>query len=602
MVILCVKLQHVLLVGTTYIPSLAFRAPSSHPVPSKLPNDNDIVRRRQGRRNQSKRMHDVENVLLERIDQFVSLHPETDPSSLPSHSSILANINRDHERDVAWAKASPLPFESEANGNNHFHSIQYEPINDITSDIPIAIQTESSTPLLNDAEVQLLRSVSQFYWDRQCSGGDGASEKSRFTYQRRGNSEAHLSDVVKYAQQFNFKDFPSLVQDLLLNRVYPWVREVYLSKEEGGGDLELYVYDSLFIRYNATRSDPNHLHSGDIEHRRRVGAGQPLHRDLGYASVNIMLNSEKDFNGGGTFFEDQLKPMVLVGELDDGVCPIKPPGPGHAIVHLSSCRHAGAATFSGVRDILVMFLAATKKEQHRSSGTDSAINPVPQWECNARIKSTARAYSADCCESDLDQLLCRIRHHRLAIEQVMDDGEAWHYLGMALLDHYNHRKVINDAEKSWSQCEHSLELANLCLDEATKRTPCDGRLYNNLGIASERLLELAIAKEPTQSSKVIEQLREKIRDSYHRSLMIHSTCERMGCDTVTDYESTCLNYGLFLSKQDEFDNAANVLSKIVSPNDAEFSNTNDDAAAWARQRVLHDARQLLSFCEKQRCH
>eukprot|EP00581_Thalassiosira_minuscula_P017619 CAMPEP_0183716888 /NCGR_PEP_ID=MMETSP0737-20130205/10640_1 /TAXON_ID=385413 /ORGANISM="Thalassiosira miniscula, Strain CCMP1093" /LENGTH=308 /DNA_ID=CAMNT_0025946215 /DNA_START=170 /DNA_END=1093 /DNA_ORIENTATION=+ len=292
----------------------------------------------------------------------------------------------------------------------------------------------------------------------------------------------------------------------------------------------------------------------------------------------------------------------------DDVSPLKPLGRGHAIAHFSSNRHSGAATVSGVRDILVIFLAATttttKEEEQLASDTTNGNNinlnkrKAPRWEYNARIKSTARTYCSKCCgdsdESSMeDQLICRIFHHRLAIDQVPNDGEAWHYLGMALLDYHNYlqqQQRVADAIQSENNSGHVLEIAVSCLEEATKHTPCDGRLCNNLGIALERLLEYKVASETSssQTATLMEQLHDRIRSSYQNSIMIHSTCERIGCDVAADYESACLNYGLYLSYQDDFGGAIDVLSRIVHSDDGDTSaadvgnneNGDLDAAAW----------------------
>mgnify|MGYP007009452320 CR=1 FL=1 len=41
----------------------------------------------------------------------------------------------------------------------------------------------------------------------------------------------------------------------------------------------------------------------------------------------------------------------------------RPIGPGHAIIHATTQRHAGAPTTSGIRDILVIFLSARKPQE-----------------------------------------------------------------------------------------------------------------------------------------------------------------------------------------------------------------------------------------------
>jgi len=563
-------------------------------------------------------------LLLDSIDEILTLQSQ---SLSISPSDILNNVNIQHEQDVAYAKSSSLPFENDnismSGGDDYKHMIEYETIPpNNNEEPPIAIQTPQS--ILNKDEIKLLTNACETYWNRNKE--ETQSSKSRFTYQRKGNSEAHLSDVVQYhasQQQHGLDTSDSqscssvehLVNDLLLNRVYPWVRTAYLSNEEdiSVDELELYVYDSLFIRYNATEASlidegsQESRESVEADQESRVGAGQPLHRDLGYVSINIILNSQDDFEGGGTFFEDQLLPIIRSSSSDDQlyeaeVRPLKPKDVGHAIAHYSSNRHAGAATLKGVRDILVMFIAAATLNKQSttqpssssipSTDNDFRIQYPPQWELNARIKSAARSYCTTHCSNNIeDQVICRILHHRLAIDQV-EDGEAWHYLGMALLDYHNHQQVESSSNEA-TNIEGTLELAISCLNVASEYTPCDGRIYNNLGIALER-----------QQSSMREDLHSKIVSAYEKSIMIHSKCESVGCDVGADYESACLNYGLYLSKLDLFDDAIDVLSRIVGgkfEHQSMVTAEEDemDAAGWARQRIRQDALGLLSFCKRQ---
>lgn len=529
--------------------------------------------------------------LLECIDQISKPQVDHDASRV-GPESIFARINEDHDRDIKWAQASSLPFESETSSNGVVsNSIEYESIYSANNLSVLVIRSKLSTPLLSSDEIQLLRGASESYWNRSLDkGNDVIPNDSRFTYQRKGNSEAHLSDVVQHAyHQCNaYNALTSLVRSLLLNRIYPWIRAAYLSQVKNGDELELYVYDSLLIRYNATEANADFDNNNDDQmNLGGVGAGQPLHRDLGYVSVNIMLNSQDEFEGGGTFFEDQLLPLLS----SDNQCnemhtmqPLKPLGPGHALAHYSNSRHAGAATHAGARDILVIFLAAKDKTTY---GPDSIkLGKVPCWEYNARIKSNARAYCSECSSTE-EQLICRIEHHRLAIDQVIDDGEAWHYLGMAILDYHDHlqqatNEIIQSDVADGKIARAELELAVSCLHEATKYTPCDGRLYNNLGIAFERLLQY-------ETTRSLLDLHERVSSAYETSIMIHSTCDQR-CDVGVDYASACLNYGLYLSKRDQFSKAIDVLSKIVPQNDRLHARYG---------RLITDASNLLSFCIRQ---
>ncbi|KAL7473543.1 hypothetical protein ACHAXS_014022 [Conticribra weissflogii] len=556
---------------------------------------------------------------------------------------ILTSVDRDHDKDVSWAKEALLPFEwdnpSGLDGSSSCrdaHPIEYDDIlsaNDATSDHlqpttggearRIAIRTKQSTPLLQRHEIQCLKEAVELYWEglsshqtecpninRNSTGLNQSHVKSRFTYQRRGNSEAHLSDVVKFSRARENSRVASLVNDLLLNRVYPWIRDAYLSKETTiiqPNELELYVYDSLFIRYNATEANL------DAAIGERAGAGQPLHRDLGYVSVNIMLNSHLEFDGGGTFFENQLRSVTSerkrpesIDEAAVDISPLKPLGVGHALAHYSSDRHAGAATFRGVRDILVIFVAvaAAAREESEHDGAASMVTTrrAPTWERAARLKAASRRYCSKCA-SIVDHLACRMLHHRLAIRQVPKDGEAWHYLGMALLELYEalQNPEIVDSDLDSIGGKDVLELSIECFDEATRHTPYDGRLYNNLGIALERLLsESRDGRSPSEKCAID----KRIKQAYKTSFAVHSVCEKIGCDVGADFERTILNYGLYLSKQDDFEGAIRILSQIESRAASSFGeesavNSRNMHTEDSRQKVIQDAKGLLLFCADQ---
>jgi len=141
-----------------------------------------------------------------------------------------------------------------------------------------------------------------------------------------------------------------------------------------------------------------------------------------------------------------------------------------------------------------------------------------------------------------------------------------------------------------------LKLAVSCLNEATKHTPCDGRLYNNLGIALERLMRCY-----KSNHLIVTELREKAAAAYQTSILIHSTCEKMRCDIRADYTSTCLNYGLYLSKLDQFGLAIDILSRVAPRTNicVGAENDLDEMTSWAQQRVVRDATNLLSFCKRQ---
>jgi len=361
----------------------------------------------------------------------------------------------------------------------------------------------------------------------------------------------------------------------------------------------------LFIRYNATAAGlvDKALNSEEEEEKEEEvivnhdqtmiiskGAGQPLHRDLGVVSVNIMLNDATEFDGGGTFFEEQLSQSGYDDsdadedddddkEEDETRLPLKPSHKrGHALVHYSNRRHAGAGTTSGVRDILVMFLSASRTNDRSHGVTVDSIHPI---ELGARIKEKSKTITSSYegetkVGSSIQDLgfalsMKRTMLYREAINSVENDGEAYHYLGTCL-DTLS--QSVMDKEKQQGGQQLALESIQI----ATTLIPNDGRLFNNQG--------LTLGKQ----QPVVDDMR--IEHSFERSLDIHLRCKAVSCDVQTNLESTALNYGLFLSNRDRWEDAIEVLDFI------DFFGPYEDAML---DKLRSDAYRLREFCAKQCC-
>jgi hypothetical protein len=143
--------------------------------------------------------------------------------------------------------------------------------------------------------------------------------------------------------------------------------------------------------------------------------------------------------------------------------------------------------------------------------------------------------------------------HRTAIDSVVDDGEAYHYLGMCI-----------------QRLSGSSKVAPLCLMHASLLLPNDARLWNNLG--------LTLGRQGFHHTVV--------EDCYCQSLELHKKCQRLGCDVESDLDTCALNYGLFLANRDRWDPALKVLQLIGQPNDP-------------KDRLKQDADKLRSFCSHQ---
>jgi hypothetical protein len=66
-----------------------------------------------------------------------------------------------------------------------------------------------------------------------------------------------------------------------------------------------------------------------------------LHADTSCISVNILLSDISEFNGGGTFFEDNLTVLLNQGDM---------------LIHSSKTKHSGLEITSGKRYVLVFFI------------------------------------------------------------------------------------------------------------------------------------------------------------------------------------------------------------------------------------------------------
>jgi tetratricopeptide (TPR) repeat protein len=254
-----------------------------------------------------------------------------------------------------------------------------------------------------------------------------------------------------------------------------------------------------------------------------------------------MLN--EDFEGGGTLMDCQL-------QLDEGLIkPLKPAAAGHALIHESRQRHAGVGTTSGTRDILVLFVTAT----HPSGKADFR-------ERAARLKGKAALTSRDSLRDSLRRLFL----YRLAIDVAPDDGEAWHYLGMAL-NRYS------------SELASVSQLAAAALTHAITLTPNDARVYNNLALVMERLQSAS-----TEQDSIIQRL-------YEKSLDLHQRAKSVGCDVEIDMDTAALNYGLFLANRDRFQAAVGILSLIDC----------DSIPANGENLVKENSLKLMRFCKQQ---
>eukprot|EP00537_Pseudo-nitzschia_pungens_P009255 CAMPEP_0172379938 /NCGR_PEP_ID=MMETSP1060-20121228/70184_1 /TAXON_ID=37318 /ORGANISM="Pseudo-nitzschia pungens, Strain cf. cingulata" /LENGTH=707 /DNA_ID=CAMNT_0013107683 /DNA_START=26 /DNA_END=2149 /DNA_ORIENTATION=+ len=560
----------------------------------------------------------------------------------------------------------------------------------------------STEPVLDESAVESIRAAAQHVWSSPSETGT-----SRFTYQYAGNSEAHVFDFVANGESnavvSNNNDgndgnnndgnnndgndgnnndgnnndgnenssrsagarAVAALNEALQEKIYPTIREAFFDSNKNEDDddtataaTQLFVYDSLVIRYNATaarqaaEAEAGSDGDGDCANAnassRRFSAGQPLHRDLGLVSVNILLTPDSEFEGGGTFFEDQLS------SADDDTTripePLKPLGVGHCLAHPASFRHAGAGTTSGVREILVLFVSAVGTGTGTGTGRDPGKNVLqraPPELRSLRLKE-CRAFCHECCGdsnnggelvSQRSVLLCRILHQRLAVRSSSNsdsnsdsnsnnnnkdknngnahlgndvpllcsghdcdcdcDGEAVQYLGTALMEYGDFLLASNSNGASPAASLRALEAARECFELASFLTACDSRVYNNLGIVLGKIRERS-RNDDMDNNKALDEAKSAEERAYRTGLALLRRAMEAGCTTAqTDRHlaTLSLNYGLFVANQNRFDEAAAILEPVAIGS-AIGSGTSpaDQAHDATRQNVV----RLWEYC-KSRC-
>ena len=524
--------------------------------------------------------------LLRKVDEIIKEEMKMNSLSLEEvQNEILSQIDASHSEDVKFCAS----FGQEERGflaktRPPVEIPTYERVFSNEESLSKLLAIKTREPLLNAESISIIRAAAETWWNKDDneSSLDLPSEnnaKSRFTYQRPGNYEAHLVDLADHVDDRVRK----IAKECLRDKIFPLARDAFRSQVSDLNDLDLCVYDSLVIRYNSTEAKAKAMLESDNSSGESsldenfLGAGQPLHRDSSIISVNIMLNPTSEFEGGGTFFENQLQNNELLNmdPTPTNVCaipkPLKPNGVGNAIIHLSNERHAGVGTTSGVRDILVIFLTARKRVAslfpvlaQRGKGLDDSA--IPLNERAGRLKTSVGQNCSNCGSAE-DLILCRILYYRLAIQHAPVDGEAWHYLGSSL-----YSKAKNEA--SSQDAIDLMKLSVFCLEYALELIPCDARLLNNLGISVQALF--SYTKE--------EKYRALIDRYYERSIWIHRLTEEIGCDVTSDLDSASLNYGLYVSNQDDFVKASRILERFRK-------------RGQKLDRQVVDGSRLLQFCE-----
>ena len=232
------------------------------------------------------------------------------------------------------------------------------------------------------------------------------------------------------------------------------------------------------------------------------------HLDGGLFSVNIALNSyENDFEGGGTFLE-----RLISNDYGNDVIQ-RPCGAGHALIHSSTERHAGAPTTGGIRDILVFFL--TTRQGSKATGIERGH----------RLKALINK----------SPIHVRMNCLKMAIEENPFDGEAFMWLGF-------YGMCGNGMNSSSIERLNELNASIENLKKAASLSPCCSRVRYFLGKALDARVKLCAEVSVDQEFDAKREKEDAIKQ-FERCLDIEAEYKRAGCTNDIDEAGVLLRIG-----------------------------------------------------------
>jgi len=423
---------------------------------------------------------------------------------------------------------------------------RYEWISSEETGRKVAVKTLGETPLFDDDDIRLIVSAA----DRRFAQANG-KQLSRYTMQYVGNSEVHLDDLCA-----NDPVLKERMDHILRNKVYPLIRAAF-SDEDGAETPSgpLCVYDSIFVRYNGDEAKQAGL----------TGASQPLHQDGGIYSVNIALNSHKDdsengFTGGGTFFEG-------LAEDDNMSCIQRPVSPGHAILHHTTARHAGAPTTGGIRDILVIFLTARHpQDRSRAENTYRIERPM-------RLQTIAKQLPRE------KLIPCLV----LARENDPKNSEMSYWLGVHLLQ----GDSSDESDDRWKEICRGVEN----LESATKLSPTDARAHYHLGMAIATRHKYAMRTRRAHLLPPAAEAAASLIAAFESAVRLEKRCERAGCKNGINVAAAYLSLGDFMTRLKNYSKALEYLCQVESA----IKDAGDIEENWATS-MLDEVSAITDFC------
>ena len=266
---------------------------------------------------------------------------------------------------------------------------------------------------------------------------------------------------------------------------------------------------------------------------------------------------------GGTFFEG-----LTVG--DDGEYIQRPNAPGHAIIHKTTQRHAGAPTTSGVRDILVIFLTARRPEM------ESDLKNTWDIESAMRLQSVAK-------ELEREKLIPFLH---LARDKDPTNSEILYWLGVHLL-----QGDPNDpSDERWEEICQGVE----SLKQSTLLNPADARVHYHLGMGISTRHKYAMRTRRAHLLPPAKEAADGLVEALETAIRLEGKCDQSGCSNGINLAAAYLCMGDFMARLKSCDKAIPYLNQVGKT----IELSGGMHTEWAHS-MLEEVHTMLNYCHSE---
>jgi hypothetical protein len=161
------------------------------------------------------------------------------------------------------------------------------------------------------------------------------------------------------AQHLLCKDIPGMIimTSQIFNQLNQALYDLFPGRIKPGSIVFENSGEPHLVKYNG-KSKGTQLHKDNAEYT--------------YLTINVVLSADEDFSGGGTY----IKALDRTIHLQQG----------EMLIHLGNLEHAGADITSGVRRLLIAFLACSWEDEVLNiANPDEARDAVPPPQVEATI-------------------------------------------------------------------------------------------------------------------------------------------------------------------------------------------------------------------------